>query len=128
MKILEEFESKGVNYEVVSETQSKLSGKDGKELEVDHTFTTTDPVLYDAIYAVGGPDVSKKFAKEASRYIGEAFDHYKPIGATHDGQKWLQTAGIKGQPGVVATEDASNFANLFIEAIAAHRHWGRTIE
>lgn len=128
LKILEEFESKGVNYEIVSETQSKLNGSEGKELEVDHTFTTTDPVLYDAIYAVGGPDVSKKFAKEASRYIGEAFDHYKPIGATHDGQKWLQTAGIKGQPGVVATEDTSNFANLFIEAIAAHRHWNRTIE
>ncbi|ANU27339.1 catalase [Planococcus versutus] len=128
ISILKELNTKGVHCEVVSEMQGKLKGLEGKELEVDHTFTTTDPVLYDAIYAVGGSDVSKKFAKEAARYIGEAFDHYKPIGATHEGQKWLQVAGIESQPGVVVGRDASSFIGPFVEAIAAHRHWNRTIE
>ncbi|MGE6413394.1 catalase [Planococcus kocurii] len=127
LKILEKLKTEGVQYEVVSEMQGKLEGSSGKKLEVDHTFTTTDPVLYDAIYAVGGPDVSKKFAKEAARFIGEAFDHYKPIGATHDGQKWLETAGIESQPGIVGG-DHSRFAQAFIEAIAAHRHWDRQVE
>lgn len=128
MKALEELEARGVQYEIVSEMQGKLKGSSGKELEVDHTFTTTDPVLYDAIYAVGGPDVSRKFAKEAARYIGEAFDHYKPIGATHDGQQWLQAAGIESQPGVVAASDVSSFTGPFLEAITAHRHWDRQVE
>ena len=82
-------------------------------------------MLYDAIYAVGGPDVSRKFAKEAARYIGEAFDHYKPIGATHDGQQWLEAAHIENQPGVVAATAGSEFASSFLEAITAHRHWDR---
>ena len=128
MEILEGLEAKGVQYKVVSEMQGKLKGTSGKEIEVDHTFSTTDPVLYDAIYAVGGPDVSRKFAKEAARYIAEAFDHYKPIGATHDGQQWLEAAGIENQPGVVAANTGSSFTSSFLEAIAAHRHWERQVE
>lgn len=87
-----------------------------------------DPVLYDAIYAVGGSDVSRKFAKEAARYIGEVIDHYKPIGATHDGQQWLKAAGIESQPGVVVANTGSGFTSAFLEAITAHRHWDRQVE
>ncbi|WP_203338952.1 catalase [Planococcus beijingensis] len=125
LNVLKELQAKGVQYEVVSEMQGELKGTGGKGITADHTFNTTDPVLYDAIYAVGGPDVSRKFAKEAARYIGEAFDHYKPIGATHDGQQWLEAAHIENQPGVVAATAGSEFASSFLEAITAHRHWDR---
>ena len=125
MKVLNELESKKIQYEIVSEMQGKVTGSTGKELKVDQTFTTTDAVLYDAIYAVGGANVSKKFAKEAAKYIGEAFDHYKPIGATHDGMIWLEAAEIQNQPGVITGESMTGFADEFISAIAAHRHWSR---
>ncbi|MBD8014833.1 catalase [Planococcus wigleyi] len=128
LNVLKELQAKGVQYEVVSEMQGELKGTGGKGITADHTFNTTDPVLYDAIYAVGGPDVSRKFAKEAARYIGEAFDHYKPIGATHDGQQWLEAAYIENQPGVVAATAGSEFASSFVEAITAHRHWNRQID
>ena len=128
LNVLKELQAKGVQYEVVSEMQGELKGTGGKGITADHTFNTTDPVLYDAIYAVGGPDVSRKFAKEAARYIGEAFDHYKPIGATHDGQQWLEAAHIENQPGVVAANAGFEFASSFVEAITAHRHWNRQID
>lgn len=127
MKVLNELETKGIQYEIVSEMQGKVASSTGEELKADQTFTTTDAVLYDGIYAVGGANVSKKFAKEAAKYIAEAFDHYKPIGATHDGMIWLEAAEMQNQPGIVAGENMTDFTDQFISAIAAHRHWEREL-
>ena len=124
-KVLKEFKEKGVQYEVISEIQGVLIGSDGTKMKVDQTFSTTDPVLYDAIYAVGGPVINKSFAKEGSRYIAEAFDHYKPIGATHEGAKWLHNAKMREQPGVVTSGDMEIFTDEFLAAILEHRHWER---
>ncbi|MDN3448723.1 catalase [Planococcus sp. APC 3906] len=127
-KVFDALKAKGLQVEIVSEMQGMVTGKNGGEFEVDHTFTTADPVLYDAIYAVGSENVSRKFAKEAARYVGEAFDHYKPVGATHDGMKWIEAAHIQGQPGVITGAAADNFAADFIAAITKHRHWDRQVE
>jgi catalase len=114
-------------YETISDKQGKLDAGDGKQLKIDHTFTTADPVLFDAIYAVGGPVVDKKFARNAAYYVTEAFGHFKPIGATHDGKKWLDANGYTGEPGVVTNDSMKSFADSFIDAIAAHRHWSREV-
>ncbi|TAA73586.1 catalase [Planococcus salinarum] len=127
-QVLEAFKEKGVHYEIISETQGILKGSTGTEMKVDETFSTTDPVLYDAIYAVGGPVINRKFAKEGARYIAEAFDHYKPIGATHEGMKWLHNSEMRNQPGVVTAEDMENFTDAFLEAIREHRHWNRKVD
>ncbi|WP_033543971.1 catalase [Planococcus sp. CAU13] len=126
-KVLSDFEEKGVKYEIISEMQGLLIGADGTEKKVDHTFTTTDPVLYDAIYAIGGKVINRKFAKEGARYIAEAFDHYKPIGATHEGVKWLRNSPMSKQPGVIIGEDLEQFTDDFLAAIREHRHWERDI-
>ncbi|WP_203332031.1 catalase [Planococcus beigongshangi] len=126
-KVLDDFKEKGVQFEIISEMQGLLVGSDGITKKVDHTFSTSDPVLYDAIYAVGGPVITKKFAKEGARYIAEAFDHYKPVGATHEGKKWLQNSEMKEQPGVIAGDDPEQFTDEFLEAIREHRHWKRVI-
>ncbi|WP_152602399.1 hypothetical protein [Planococcus sp. CAU13] len=49
-----------------------VTGSDGNELKVAPNFSTTNAVLYDALYAVGGSEVSKAFAKNAAKYLGEA--------------------------------------------------------
>lgn len=126
-QVLDEFKEKGVQYEIISEMQGLLTGSEGDKLKVDQTFATSDPVLYDAVYAVGGPVINKKFAKEGARYIAEAFDHYKPIGATHEGVKWLHNAKMKEQPGVVTGTDIRRFTDEFLSAIREHRHWTRDI-
>lgn len=124
-QVLDSFKEKGVKHEIISEMQGILKGAQGTEMKVDETFSTTDPVLYDAIYAVGGPVINKKFAKEGARYIAEAFDHYKPIGATHEGMKWLQNPEMRKQPGVITGDDIEEFTDKFLEAIREHRHWKR---
>ncbi|RFU67321.1 catalase [Peribacillus saganii] len=127
MTILAALQAEGVQPEIVSEKLGKLKALDGTELEVNHTFLTVDPVLFDAIYAVGGTAESKKFYKDAAYFIHEAFNHYKPIGATHEGKQWLEMEKMTNSPGVVVGEDVNEFVSAFVEAIAAHRHWSRQI-
>lgn len=126
-QVLDELESHKMKYEIISENQGTVTGSDGKQLTVAHTFTTTDAVLYDALFAVGGSDVSKTFAKNAAKFLGEAFDHYKAIGALQEGDKWLAAAEMLDQPGVVTGGEAADFTKSFIEAVTAHRHWNREV-
>ena len=125
--VLDALKDKGVQPEIVSEKLGKVKASDGKEFEVDHTFLTSDSVLFDALYAVGGEADSKKFVKEATSFIEEAYTHYKPIGATHEGTKLLKSESIEKSAGVITGDDPKAFAKDFLLAITAHRHWDRQI-
>ncbi|PAV27604.1 catalase HPII [Virgibacillus profundi] len=127
-EILHGLNAEGIVYEIISEKQGVVTGINDVDLMVDHTFTTTDPVLYDAIYVVGGGDSldNNVFHKQTTYYVKEAFKHYKPIGATHDGVGWLEESNMTGTPGVVDGNN-NDFVNKFVGAIAAHRHWDRKV-
>ncbi|MGP4059460.1 catalase [Halobacillus sp. H74] len=124
---LDHFASQGIAVEVISDKQGTVQGDDNSEMTVDHTFLTTDSVLYDALYAVGGKEQDKAFKKKASYFLNEAFTHFKPIGATHEGVHWLKENELNGNSGVVSGENADDFAGEFVEAVAAHRHWDRKV-
>ncbi|MBP2076671.1 catalase [Oceanobacillus polygoni] len=115
-----------IMYETISDKQGVVTGTNNVELKVDETFTTTGAVLYDAIYIIGGSEVDEAFYKNAEHFVNEAFKHYKPIGASHDGVKWLEESNLIGSPGVV-DGSGQKFIKQFIEAIGAHRHWDRNV-
>lgn len=125
-RILEGLKAKGVQPEIISDKLGSLKGTDGVVLNVDHTFLTSDSVLFDAVYFVGEKEGSKKFTQNASAFVQEAFRHFKPIGATHEGQKVVER--LKGNPGVVLGDGEEDFITQFTEAISAHRHWNRQID
>lgn len=125
LPILDALKIEGIQPEIISENLGTLKGEEGIELEIDHTFLTCDSVLFDALYAAGGKNLNDKLMKEAAYFITEAFNHYKPIGATHEGINII--AGLEDSPGVIAGEDPKEFSSAFKEAIAAHRHWDRQI-
>ncbi|MGP4081171.1 catalase [Pseudalkalibacillus sp. R45] len=125
--ILDGLKDNGAQPEIVSEKLGAVKGTDGSRLEVDHTFLTADSVLFDAVYAVGGKNESKKFYNDAAYFINEAFMHFKPIGATHEGTKWLKKMEYDKSPGVVIGKDINEFTNEFLGAIAEHRHWDREL-
>ncbi|WP_085994558.1 catalase [Oceanobacillus senegalensis] len=124
--ILHGLNAEGVTYEIISEKQGIIKGLGGEELMVDHTFTTTDPVLYDAIYVGGGAASSRLFHKKTTYYLKEAFKHYKPIGATDTGVTFLEDNNYIGSLGVVDGTNTS-FVKDFVQAIAEHRHWNRQV-
>jgi catalase len=127
IQVLNELKAKGIKPELISDKRGVKTATDGAEAEIDHTFLTCDSVLFDAIYAVGGNQESKGFYQSANYFINEAFSHFKPIGGTHEGMKWLENNDLVGQSGVVTGKDMNKFVNEFSEAIATHRHWDRKL-
>ncbi|MFE1242559.1 catalase [Fictibacillus sp. NPDC058756] len=124
--VLKTLRAKGIQAEVISDKLGNPMAGDGTELEVIHTFLTASSVLFDAIYLAGGSK-DAKFKKNALHFINEAYAHYKPIGATHEGALLLKEAEIIDDTGVVSSDDMNDFAERFTDAIAAHRHWDRQI-
>lgn len=126
-EVLNTLEADGVEPEIVSEKLGKITGADGTEIAADHTFLTGESVLFDAVYVVGGEEVSEKFHQDTAYFVNEAFSHFKPIGATHHGKKWLEDNGKADSVGVIVSDDMDQFTTDFVEAIAAHRHWDRKV-
>jgi catalase len=120
-EVLKALKAKGIQSECISD---KLSKPSDTEIEVMHTFLTASSVLFDAIYLAGG-STDAKFKKNALHFINEAYAHYKPIGATHDGTTLLKESEIIDEPGVVSSDNMNDFTERFADAIAAHRHWDR---
>jgi catalase len=63
----------------------------------------------------------KKFKKESDRYVTEAFNHFKAVGADPNAASIL--AGKEGSPGVVNSGEGT----AFVDAVTAHRHWNREV-
>lgn len=113
--IVQTFKDAGLNVEVVSDKLGNIG-----DLPIDHTFLTADPVLFDAIY-VASMSEDKKFKKDSNRYVTEAFNHFKAIGADSNAISIL--AGKEGSPGVVNSGEGT----AFVDAVTAHRHWTREV-
>ncbi|MFY0760274.1 catalase [Metabacillus dongyingensis] len=129
---LSALEEAGMTPEVVSHTLSPLKSDDGNELEVDHTFLTSDSVLFDSIYIAGGTKSRDLLLqkKEAIAFLKEGFSHFKAIGAAYEAAEILEAAGIGNGSGVVVAEEAekaATFSDAFIAAAAEHRHWDREV-
>ncbi|WP_156291270.1 catalase [Oceanobacillus salinisoli] len=125
--VLDRFVAVGMVLEIIGENLGVVEGTSGVSYNVDYTFLTADSVLFDAVYMINGSRKSQKFNKDAAYFIDEAFSHYKPIGATHEGRKWLEVNQLIGKPGVVMKDDLKIFADEFIQAVASHRFWNRAV-
>jgi hypothetical protein len=68
------------------------------------------------------------FGKDAAYFIKEAYTHFKPIGATHEGKDLLKANDMGKSPGVfIGGKQMKDFAMKFVEALSAHRHWDRQL-
>ncbi len=112
---VQEFKEAMLNVEIISDKLGSIG-----ELPIDHTFLTTDPVLFDAIFVVSMSE-DKKFKKESDRYVMEAFNHFKAIGVSSSATAIL--VGKEGSPGVVNSGEGT----AFVDAVTAHRHWTREV-
>lgn len=113
-KTVQGLKDEGLKAEVVSDKLGNIGN-----VPIDHTFLTADPVLFDAIYVASMND-EKKFKKETDRYVTEAFNHFKAIGAASTFAPMLD--GKEG-PGVVTNDNTEQF----VAAVTAHRHWNRDV-
>lgn len=111
---------------IISERLGRITADNGDTLNVDATFLTTSPVLYDGLLVVGGDHINDQFAYEAGNFITEQFNHYKPIGGMEEGATLIQQLGIANRPGVFISQSGSGqFTRQFIDGMAKQRFWDR---
>ena len=125
--VLQFLEQQGVFVKIISETRQPVIGTDGTKLEVDETFLTTSPYLFDTLYIVGGKaNNPKKFNYDMYHFIRVAYENFKPIGFATDAETHFRELGIQsGTPGIVFAANNPNFAKEFLSAIAQQRFWNR---
>lgn len=117
----------GVFMEIVSEKLGTVTGSDGIKIDVHETFKTTYPVLYDALYIVGGrADNEAKFNQNMMEFVNQAYKQYKPIGVATTGTYFIQSSQGNNLAGVVFASSNPNFGDEFVSAIAQQRFWDRT--
>ncbi|OCA88737.1 catalase [Pseudobacillus wudalianchiensis] len=132
--VIETLKEAGVHAEIVSGHVGMITGADGQQQEAVHSFLTSDPVVFDAIYVAGGQASVEQMKKnqKAAEFIKDAFKHFKTIGAAAEGGELLVAAGIQAgsDPGIVIVHDdkeVKDFSESFIAALAEHRHWSRQL-
>jgi catalase len=112
---------------VIGPRGGELAGTGGS-IAVDKSAMTTQSVEYDALMVAGGPGaVTVGSDPYVALNLGEAFRHYKPIGAWGEGRDVLEACGLAlDASGVVSAPSATKaFAANFALAVARHRHWDR---
>ncbi|QQK76279.1 catalase [Salicibibacter cibarius] len=125
MNVLQEY---GVFVDIVSESLGTVTGDDGTQIKVDKTFDTTNAVLLDALYVVGGKANNQaKFDDDIVTFIRETFKHFKPIGIATTGQSYFYAQDPKAYPGVVFASHNPDFGHEFVSAIAQQRFWSRKV-
>ena len=108
---LSRFINEGLTVELIS---SQLGEVDGNE--IDQTFDTTYPVLYDGIYvdAISKEPVA---LRKIQVFIDETYNHYKTIGFN----KGIEDERYMQHEGVVQSEEQ------FIEELKKGRHFNRPL-
>ena len=143
-QVMSALKGAGVCSEIVSSHMGMITGDNGNQLEPQKDFTTTDAVMYDALYIPGGCRSVDALSKtmDAKHFINETFHHAKTIAATGEGVNLLQGSEVncipmvtQGTVGQMATNmgvltmgkapDMNAFNQEFIKLIAMHRHWAR---
>ncbi|CDS55194.1 Catalase [Polaromonas sp. CG9_12] len=113
----------------------------GKQLTVDHTFSTMPSVMFDAVLIPGGEKSTATLCRlgDAVHFVLEAYKHGKTICALNEGHQLLVTLGFSIEknpelinvptPGVILADARKvldgQVSEKFQAAIALHRHWNR---
>ena len=96
---------------------------------MNHSALGADSVLFDAVLVAGGAlSVSELLVEpKVLDFVKEAYQHFKPIASIAEGANLLPSSSGEGVVVAHENEDLKPFGEAFIDAIAAHRHWSRTI-
>ncbi|WP_342744423.1 DJ-1/PfpI family protein [Oceanobacillus rekensis] len=119
------FQQYGVFIEVVSENLGTITGVNGTKIEVDKTFITTYPILYDSQYVVGGNAKNEaNFHQNILTFVNEAYKHYKPIGIASIGQSYIHRSDKNNLAGIVFATNNPNFESEFISPQSPNNAFG----
>jgi catalase len=130
----------GASLVVIGPRLGTVETEDRVPMEVAAARFTTSSVAYDAVYVPGGRAHVEALSAhdDVRRFLGEAWRHAKPIGATGEavdlvlgvlaplGFEHPEGGGAKSHLGVVTAPEATGaFGTAFVAALREHRHFER---
>ncbi|NLY36852.1 MAG: catalase [Tissierellia bacterium] len=123
--LIKELKSSGVQVEVLSTHLGEIKSSGEKTVKAEQTLLTGHPVLYDALYVIGGKKQDKEFESKTEEFLMEAFKHYKPVFLAKEKSSLFKKAKL-GEPGVLV-DDTENNIEKILEMLSNHRFWDRKI-
>ncbi|WP_445323995.1 catalase [Pseudogracilibacillus sp. ICA-222130] len=118
-------EKHGVFVDFIGNSLGTVQGSDDVEMVTNKLFQATYPVLYDALYIIGGEELTPIVLREINAYFTAMYKQYKPIGIANGAETFLDVPS--NAPGIIFASDEEDFANAFVEAIAMQRFWNRSV-
>ncbi len=126
--VIKALQAEGAQAAIISDKQGMITSSDGSKMEAAKSFITDTSVVFDAVYVDGGKNADPCFVMEACMFVKEAFIHYKPIAGTNEGKTWIENEKMGNSLGVfLGCEGNNGFIGQFIQGIASHRFWDRTL-
>lgn len=129
-KIIDSLKKDGALAEVISSKLGQIKTKDGSMWEIEHNFSNSASVMYDALVIPGGMEgITITQNPKAVRFIKEFYEQSKPIGAIGEGVEIFKQILENSQSiGCVMAEQPGKldeFYDKLKEAISHHRFWER---
>lgn len=111
---------------LIAPTGGKVTNDAKEEFDIDAAITTTESVLYDAVYIPGGENSIKELLNHSKfiKFINETIKHCKAIALENEAEQLIdQSYGkeFKSDQAVFINGKTQDFIN----AIAKHRNWDR---
>ena len=105
-----------------------VRGADGLNVIVNATFLTTDPVLFDSLYVVGGTaENQEKFNSIFSTLLTNRSNIINRLDLHRQESLSSNYQMPRLGPGIVFATDNPEFEKDFVKAIAHQRFWDREI-
>src|SRR5690625_890957 len=124
--VLDALKESGAVPHFISDKLGMVTGSGGTSLEIDETFITSHPVLFDSYYFVGGKSSKQKvFNEHSAEFFRQAYRFFKPIGVATTGESCVQLSNDNGPKGVLMAAEDPDFPTNFVAAVAKQRFWDR---
>jgi catalase len=127
-------EAKGAMVKTVAPKLGMVKAAGAEDFKADQSLLTSASVLFDAVFVPDGVAQKLNSDLNAKRFVKEAYRHCKALAGVGEGaaliQAVLDTLGEDVPTDGVILDDGvdgplRDFAELFTDAIAAHRFWER---
>ncbi len=126
-------EAKKVMVKIIAPRSGKLKLKSGKEINIDHSFLTTDSVLFDGVIVADGKKSTDALQKNihAIHFLNESYRHCKPIGIFGSGKEvWQKSMFAENKDNKTSSFSQAGIfidknAEQFMKGLEMHRFWER---
>lgn len=126
--IMKSLHAEGIHTKIFSPHIGKLRTLQGTELDINGTLEGNPSVLVDAVIVPEGKQSIDALLKNgnAKYYLLQAFKHLKAIGLQGEARRLYDALPLPiPDDGVVMSNNATEFANDFMQAMRSHRVWSR---